>query len=331
MGLKLSEILSKIKDIQKLDFDSSVKPIQNYITGVNNSLTDCKLININDLFHAQSNLNSSLIEYKNIVEKIENKLLSVFKNNHEEYLKISDDLYKLNLDKMLFEEHLHWASLWPPSGDEFNFFYQTIKKHVDWRYPGLIVGSKNSKMIRSLVGTEPLYIMERYHNYFKLQKDKFNIEHTRKLKFYTFDEVNFLPENSLGIAAIYNEFNFLPWGKVKNFLSVLSRKMMPGGILIFNFNDCNTVRGFIEFENQSMSYTTSEMFENFLSKYDFSCIKKYNSESQTFSFLVFQLKGEKNLIKKHPAIGYIRQQPFQNVEQEKRLKIIRKLINDSSK
>jgi hypothetical protein len=332
MGIKLSEVLDRLIKIQKLDFESSITHLNSYIKTVNQNVNDLPFINRHELSLLEKNLQENIKQYQNKVIKLEEKLKAALFENQKEYIETSKNIWKINSEKMLFAEHLEWTKLWPPSEVELETFIFEIKKFTNWQYGGLIVGAKNSNIIKAITGIEPLYVIEQYPEYFNLQKEKFHQDFIRKIRCYDINDINRLPDNSLGIAVIYNEFSFLPWDIINNILYHISNKLMPGGILIFNYNDCETVRGFREFENHSMTYSVPKMYEDLLSKYKMSCVGKYNSTKETFSMLTFKKEGSKNLIKRYPSVGFIQEQPtFSNQkEHEQKIDTVKKVIKAKS-
>lgn len=332
MGIKLSEVLGRLKKIQNLNFEASISNLNSYIETVSQNASDLPFINKHELSLVEKNLQESSQQYQAVVKKLEEKLKTTVFSNQNEYLETSKHIWKINSEKMLFNEHLEWAKLWPPNSIEFKNFTNQIKRFINWQYAGLVIGSKNSDVIKSLVGTEPLFVVEQFTNYFTLQKEKFHPDFIRKIRFYDLNDINRLPKNSFGIIVIYNEFPFLPWNNVSYILHHLADKLIPGGTLIFNYNNCETVKGFIQFENQSMTFSTASMYIDFLSKRNISCIKKYDSDIDTFSFLIFKKEGYKELIKKYPSVGYINQQLTFSDQQAHKQKIdtIKKVIKAKS-
>lgn len=327
MGVKLSEILYRYEKLKSLSAAVPKDKMKAYISDINSAVDSLKFIESHELKKLESTLIESMDEYFTLVKKITSKLKDTVDSNHKQYLEQNKVIWQTNLEKMLFHEHLEWARLWPPTEIEYHDFRSHLKQYINWQYPGLIVGAKESNLINSLVGTEPLYVVERYVEYFELQKNRFPINFSRKLRFYDINNLHLLPHSAIGIAVVYNEFNFMPWEFTQNILTNIAKTLRPGGVLVFNYNDCETSRGFLEFENWSMTYSTSDMFEKHLKKYDLDLITKYLSKRETFSYMIFRKQGHKDLIKKNPSIGYVKQQTITEIEHKNRIDKISKLIN----
>lgn len=328
MGAKLSKILDSLIKIQNLDFESSSKNLHSFAADIDKCVKDLKIINHTRLINAKDNLQKALQEYSNTVNEIEKKLKTTISLDKDEYLKKSEEIYKENIERMLFEEELAWAKLWPPTKDDFKLLYQTIVNYSNWQYGGLIVGSKNSSIIDAITGTEPFYVVEKFPNYLNLFAKKYHADFIRKIKFYQLERIKQLPNNSMGVIVVFNEFNFLPWNATVHVLNTLSKKLIPGGVLIFNYNNCDTVNGFINFENNQMVYSTFEMYEKFLKNFNLNCIQKHDSTSQSFSFVTFKKDGFKKPIKGYPSVGLIKEQPSlsNTIAHQKRIALIRTLV-----
>ena len=161
---------------------------------------------------------------------------------------------------MTFSEHLEWVDSWPPNAEDYNYFVTSASSHCNWQQPGLAFGSGKSTLLNSMVGAEPLYTMERYAEYHKLQKENFHADFARRLRCYLIDEIALLPKDSFSIIAVYNQFPFLPWNKVSTYLEHLAQSLSPGGYIYFNYNNCRYPKSFRYFEIRAMPYTTPEMY-----------------------------------------------------------------------
>lgn len=332
MGLKLSESLIALKKLQEIDFSESINGLKDRMSDVNAAISNMQAVNKEELTQLQSLLERTIDDYCTATKKIENKLDSYLYSNQSEYIRVSQDIWQENLEKMKFNEHLSWSSFWPPGKEEFKKFCDQIGLHTNWQFPGLIYGAKNSDIIKRLTGTEPFYILEQHREYFNLQKKKFHPDYVRKMRFYRLNDLHLLPNDAIGLMVIYNEFPFLPWDITAEMLHMLISKLRDGGTIIFNYNDCTTVRGFKEFENRSMTYSTPEMFEVLFKNYDIPCYKKYVSDMEPFSYLIFKKDKTKKLIKKYPSVGFIQQQStFFHADQHKnRIDYIRDFVKNKN-
>ena len=329
MGLKLSDLLEKALKLEKYDLESASKGLITYMDEIDSIYNNLSYIDTSENIEITNELKNLLNTYKKSVGHINQHLKKLVYSNSELFIKSGEQIYKENLEKMLFNEHLEWSKKWPPNTLECEKFLNKISQHTNWYYPGLIFGAKDHQIIDSVKHCEPFYILERYNEYFNLQKEKFPADTSRKFRCYNINEINYVPKNAIGTIIVFNEFPFLPWEIVCILLNKFVECLSPGGYLIFNYNNCYTLRGFREFEDKSMTYTTPKMYINLLSQKNMFLMENYISDLEPFSYMIFQKGGNKNYIKKYPNVGFVNPQPtFNHPTHDKRLELIRKLSSD---
>lgn len=308
MNSKLSTLLSKFKSLENVENVINLNNVEEYVSAINTQIDDLSIVDNHELKQAEANLLKSVEEYRSSIANIKQNLNNTYFSNSKEYQNISDSIWRDNSEKMTFNEHLHWTPLWPPSVEEQEKLIVQIKRYANWQIPGLIYGAKDTDLITALNGVNPIYIVDNYKEYADLQKSKFDPAVARRMRFYHLDNVTSLPNNAIGLIVIYNELPFLPWSMSNALLKILSRKLRPGGVIIFNYNDCNTVKGLKYFEDRNMVFTTFEMFDNLLTSTDLSFVEKYNSAFGDFSYLIYTKNGEQPLVKKYPMVGLVKSQ-----------------------
>jgi hypothetical protein len=330
MGLKLSDILKKSLELEKIDFASVIGKVNNYVTDVESSLNDLTYVSTAEQKELAEQIKHLLQQYQDNNLAISKNLKRIVYNDAEQYINAGEDIWKKNSEQMLFHEHLEWIKLFPPNKDEFTSFSSKIFNYSNWQYPGLVYGAKNTDLLNAIKHCEPMYIMENFKEYFSLQKEKFHPDFIRKLKFYHLNDINLLPKNDIGLIVAFNEFPFLPWYSIQIILHKFIERLMPGGILIFNYNNCATVRGFKMFEDQMMTYSTPHMYINFLTHQNLVLLEHFVSDKETFSYMIFQKDGNRKLIKKYPSVGFIKEQPSfktHDLHHKKRIELIRKIVS----
>ena len=331
MGVPLSEIIARLIKLQDLSTRFPTEHLNDYMAAINKCADDINHYNAHAIYDSAEKLKLSIDEYQSAIKLFTNQLKTTIDTHHTAFIEASENIYKDNLELMTFDEHRAWAPLWPPNKTEFDYFFAQLGSYVTWQQAGLIFGAKDSNMINSLVAAEPMYIVEKYPGYFNLQAEKYHPDFQRKMKFYNLNDIDLLPKNTIGIIGVYNEFPFLPWSIISTLIQLLAGFLAPGGALVFNYNNCETYRGFKEFENRHMTYSTPKMYIDLCSRFNLIFDKNYVSETETFSFMVFKKVGETKLIKKFPSLGYVKSQPTLSNQQihKKRIETIRKIINSS--
>lgn len=336
MGLKHSEVIAKLLKLQAIDYDRCTAEINSLIKNT----TDLT-VGVSHLDDNLNTLNAKLIsllsEYKPALNNFEQKLKGVLAGSVDDYLKLSEETWQQNVEKMTFEEHKDWSKKWPPVSEEREEFIQFCTTYCTWQLPGMIYGAKmNTGLLNAASGTDPMYLVEKFPQYIDVHKQILSPEQIRKIRVYNADDLNLLPKNIIGVIVVYNEFPFLPWDMIKSLMYKFNELLSPGGHLIFNYNNCNTHKGFIQFENKLMTYTTPDMFLSFGKTLGLEPVRQYNSATQAFSYMSLQKAGSKKLVKKHASLGYIRQQPTvtgpgnpeeMKLKHQQRIELIRKLAS----
>lgn len=330
MSIELNKLLEKSINLEKIDFSSSSKELNEYINKVNSLIEDLSYTHAIELKKTSEEIQILLKKHQSNVLNLSEYLKKIVFSDHAQYIKYNETIWRENFENMLFHENLEWSKLCPPNKTEFSNFSLRVSHFCNWQYPAIIYGSKDYDLITTMSSSDPLYVVEQYNEYITLQKERYHPDFVRKLKFYRFNDINLLPKNDVGLAVVFNEFPFLPWDTIVFILEKLINCLMPGGTLIFNYNNCLTVRGFKEFEARRMVYTTPDMFIKFLCKQHFTIEEHYISDKETFSYLIFKKAGSRELIKRYPSVGFVKQQPTfinQDLHHKNRIELLRKLYN----
>ena len=329
MDLKNSDILLKLQLLET--FESSIKfdDIKNYVKFFNEHFSDLNQVDKNKLTNVENNLLSALEIYSTHISDIKNQLSKDILSYNETYKNLSNKMWETNVEKFTFSEHQNWANIWNPKEDDLDRFINASSIHAGWHFPGAIVGAKDTKLINTFDFASPFYSIEQYDEYLDLQKAKFNETASRRIMWYNLNNIDSLPYEGLGLISIYNEIPFLPFSISSVILEIFATKLYPSGILLFNYNDCSTVRGLEYFENESQVFTTPAMFDELLIPLGFTQIEKYNSNTEPFSYLVYRKNGNRNHIKKAYPAGIIKKQPtLKTPDHSERLEYIRKLVQE---
>lgn len=306
----------------------SYDDIKQYISFVSEHFSDVDLIDQSKLKTLESTLLNSYDEYMSYIVQTKNQLDKDLFSSNEEYQIISNDIWETTFSHMSFEDYSLWAKNWNVTPKEFEYFVNVCQQNSGWHYPGIMFGAKDTELVTAVNFLGPFYLVEQYSEYIDLQKKKIGDMLAKKASWYQLSELDSLPNDAAGVAVIYNELPFLPFSMSSILLETLALKLYPGGNLIFNYNDCKTVYGFQKFEMGSMVFTTPDMFDQLLEPFGFKQVRKYNSENEAFSFLVYQKNGDHRITKKFPAVGFVRKQPSVNTpDHTNRLEHIRKLVS----
>lgn len=309
MGISLSEILKRLHILDEIDLSKSFKSLETDFDSINENRRELKYINNHEITSIENDIRNLIKRYENALTETRSKLRETVYGNHNAFLAENDNIYRLHFDNMTFAEHAEWINLWPPNENNKNNFFSQITNNLHWQQPALIYGANTTNLTKISVAAEPLYVMEKHKDYFDLQKEMFASDYVRRMRFYHVDEMNRLPRNIFSVIAIYNQFPFLPWKNVNDILGSLIPCLAPGGVLLFNYNNCLTSRGFENFERKVMTYSTADMYKELCTNAGLGLMKSFDADDEAFSYLVFSRPGKMNLIKKYPTVGIVKKQP----------------------
>lgn len=319
--MSLSEILSRLNHLKRIDL-TPLDKLGPVFDEVAKTYVDVKFTNKYNITTSAKSVKDALANYRNEVESLKAILEKTIYSGHNEFIAQGEKIWAEQYNIMSFEENLEWIGQWPPNGADYEKFSELVNQHCNWQQPALIFGANKTNIMQTMVGADPLYSVERYPEYHTLQKESFHVDYHRKIKCYVPDEMKLLPRDAFSVAAVYNQFPFLPWKRVTNYINQLTETLAPGGMLIFNYNNCRLTKGFQYFEQQSMTYTVPEMYYEYCQSLGLELQEDFVSPNLDFAFMTFTKPGSIDLVKKYPAVGMISQQPTLNnpLEHKQRLK-----------
>ena len=159
------------------------------------------------------------------------------------------------------------------------YIQDRIKLYGGWQYPGLIVRPAMDPWIKDLVACDPLYIADQNLELLQPALEQFHEQYQNRLRIYFINDyvddpiLKMLPENQFGFCLFYNFFNYKPIEIVKNYLSEIYRKLRPGGVLAFTFNDCDHHNAVELVERNYMSYTPGHLIFDFCKHLNYELVQ----------------------------------------------------------
>lgn len=140
-----------------------------------------------------------------------------------------------------------------------------IGRKVRWEFPVMYYEPNTADITRLIVAGEPFYIVDDYTESTKHVLNHLPPEMKNKVHHYNkADMATLIPDNSVGFVAVWKNFVFKKISVVQKDLELISQKLMPGGHLLFDFNDGETFAGARCSENQMYAFHWRERIEKFL-------------------------------------------------------------------
>jgi len=136
-----------------------------------------------------------------------------------------------------------------------------LSAYSDWRFPGMIIRPGIENFVETMVGCDPLYIIDREHDLLKPCLDRFPPLYQNRLRPYITNDwsdqliLDKIPNNQFGICLAGNVFNYRPLEIIRRYLEEIYTKLRPGGVLLMTYNDCDRAPAVILVEQFCTSYT----------------------------------------------------------------------------
>lgn len=260
--MKLSEIVKYLNLLQKTDLYEYCAPALARLADVNHVVSNHQL----QIEHFTQDITANFDQVNNAMVKLQAtfvdlklKLQELVDRQEPEYYQESTRLY----EQEMCNETPEYILTRRLSIDEENdtLLRSRIKILSDWRLPGLIIRPGLETFIEQMVPMDPLYILDEHRDLIAPTLVKFTREYQNRLRTYVINdrihkEVMWqLPDSQFGFAFIYNFFNFKPIQVITYYLTELMKKLRPGGVVIFTYNECNNSQGIGLVEQNFMCYT----------------------------------------------------------------------------
>jgi hypothetical protein len=141
----------------------------------------------------------------------------------------------------------------------------TLTKHINWKYPGLLFRPMNSACVNLMVGVDPLYLVDVDQKYLTSTVEQFEPAYQNRLRLYSVDDrtdkpiLSQLPQAQFGCIAEHNFFTYKSYETVCRYLTEVFDLLRPGGTFIFTLVDGDTVSGLELVERCKSTYLPGHM------------------------------------------------------------------------
>lgn len=147
-----------------------------------------------------------------------------------------------------------------------NYLTSRITLHSDWHHAAMVIRPGRGEWLPFMVGCDPLYLVDSRSSLLEHSISQFPPEYQRRLRKYTLKEqdpdnqvLRDLPNAQFGFCLVLNFFQFKPFEIIKFYLAEIYRKLKPGGVVAFTFNDCDRWGGVELAERCFMCYTPGSL------------------------------------------------------------------------
>lgn len=283
-----------IKD--KLEIKNYIRDTQKQILDNSKELID----HVKDVLMA---VNGTIDKHNEILQE-HNKII---KSTDDELKNDLENLFNNIKHKDLLDEILqeHFENKNQYSDELINEIGLKFARFCNAQYPGLFLGLEH-RFLNYMVASDPLFVVY-FNEKFKENILKiFNIEYYKKIRFYkqkSLFELTELPTNQFSSVVIWDIVPYLNLFNTARLVRNYWAMLRPGGVLIFNFNNCFKLCNFLAADQNLKSFHTVENLVHICNEHskDFTHIEI----SDTIDFAILKKEGTLSTIKVQPVTNKI--------------------------
>ena len=294
INIKISTLLA---DLNTHEYDSA---------NLKEEIEGCHLAVLKNLEELSDHLNSFKKQLNKTVETLEQPF---YEKSKEIYKQRLNDSIQAKIDRQVFNNVLH--------NNEFKtLLTNRINLYVSSQYAGLQLAPGNGELTNHLVACNPLYLMDESEDMFRHIRNWRQPAYQNRLRYYNIDEnqkdlLHELPANTLGLIVVVNWFNFRPIKIIKKYLQSMMKRLRPGGVIVFTYNNCDYPKAIDKVSELYYCYTTSKKVKDLCTQLGYNIIasydRGYDELDMGISWLEIAKPGKRNTIKKSETMGLIKQ------------------------
>jgi SAM-dependent methyltransferase len=209
-------------------------------------------------------MRSAMQQFREHVNDTRKDIVELIEGMQSAYLAES---YRLHDQEMSNDSDQHILNRTPVLDPAVQTYLTSrISLRSDWHHAGLVIRPSRGEWLPLMVGCDPLYLADIRPSLLQPAVVQFPPEYQRRLRSYTLREhddkgeiLRDLPDGQFGFCLVLNFFHFKPFELIRLYLVEIYRKLKPGGVVAFTFNDCDRWGGVELAERCFMCYTPGSM------------------------------------------------------------------------
>ena len=299
MNYKLSDILQAQIDLQTVNADQLSIDLNDNIPFLVEIIERFKLTNNGkakrDLAFITKKVeeaNSILLELAELSTDFATNLANAKKKAHQDLLKsVNNDLY--NFVWEADSDYIAHRKQWAVRNSVIDQTIALLGKYVDWRLPVIYLEPNTGELTRHLVSGEPFYVVDDRKLPYQQMLDSMPPESKNRLYYYsraTADQ--YLESNSAALAISWKNFAFKKLGDIKKDIEFMSTKVAPGGFVVFDYVNAETVNGATAIENGLCAFQWRTRICQFLAEYNLEIVHEFDFIDHPCSLLFCKKSGE---------------------------------------
>jgi hypothetical protein len=196
------------------------------------------------------------------------------------------------------------------SSELLEFVTRRITPYSDWHYPGLHFGCRIRELTARMVASDPLYLVDFNHFQVSPAIDQFGHLYQRRLCPYLYSQAHLLPTEQFSIVLSWNLFIYATKERLREYLGTIFDLLRPGGVLMFNYNDCGTLSGCIAAASTVLSYLSYDIVKETAESIGYSISYSTNistncGEITNLGWIELKKPGQLSTIKAHQTLGRV--------------------------
>lgn len=224
---------------------------------------------------------SAFVAFCNHVNDTRQEIIALIEAMQPAYFADSYRLYDQGMTRDSDQHILDRQPVFSPS--VHTYLSSRIALHSDWHHAGLVIRPCRGEWLPLMVGCDPLYLADIRPSLLEPAVVQFPQEYQRRLRYYTLREqddhgeiLRDLPNDQFGFCLALNFFHFKPFELIRLYLGEIYRKLRPGGVVAFTFNDCDRWGGVELAERCFMCYTPGSMMLGLAESLGFDIQQRYD-------------------------------------------------------
>ena len=209
----------------------------------------------------------------------------------------------------------------PLDSDTLEFVTRRISPYSDWKYPGLHFGGRMKELTSIMVASDPLYVVDFLHTQVDATVTQFNDLYQRRICPYVINNTTYrypliddtlldLPQDQFSIILSWNLFIYMTKNVARKYLVNIFSLLRPGGMVMFNFNNCSLFEGCLAASSTILSYLSYDLLKEIAEEIGFEV--HYSTDIPTSHELITSLgwielkkPGKLSTIKAHQVLGRV--------------------------
>ena len=198
----------------------------------------------------------------------------------------------------------------------YNTLIGRMQMYADWHYPGMQLGPQDGYLTEHLVACDPLYLVDVYPEFLQSTLDQFNEVYRARVRAYSIGQdgvktkdFSDLPQNQFGFVFCWEMFNFVSLETLREYLTEIYSVLRPGGVLLFSFNDGDTINGAKNAEWGGCTFIPKRLLIPLSEKIGYEIIESFNFQPgiSDVSWIELRKPGTKQTVKGHQVLGMVRE------------------------